>query len=140
MRHDAVSFLSPEELAVLLSSNYSYYEIHPIQAELSAIRRVVKICGYVVVAVLLAVSLAYSGVVIKAINAEVLRYKYDGKHIKFIRTKLIGLSIALPMAILTFLYLALWRFDYMHGSEAMICIAGSVVIIALALRGNRLYE
>ena len=82
-------------------------------------------------------------IVIKAINAEVLRYKYDGycrKHIKLIRTKLIGLSIALPMAILTFLYLALWRFDYMHGSEAMICIAGSVVIIALALRGNRLYE
>ena len=143
MRHDAVSFLSSEELAVLLSSDYSYYEIHPIQAELSAIRRVVKICGYVVVALLLAVSLAYSGVVIKAINAEVLRYKYDGycrKHIKFIRTKLIGLSIALPMAILTFLYLALWSFDYMHGFEVMICIAGSVVSIALALRGNRLYE
>lgn len=143
MRHDAVSFLSPEELAALLSSNCSYYEIHPIQSELSAIGRVVKICGYVVVALLLAVSVAYSRVVIKAINAEVLRYKYDGygrKHIKLIRTKLIGLSIVLPMAILTFLYLALWLTDYMHGSEAMICIAGSVMIIALALRGNRLYE
>ena len=143
MRHDAVSFLSPGELAALLSSDYSYYEIHPIQAELSAIGRVVKICGYVVVALLLAVSVSYSRVVIKAINAEVLRYKYDSygrKHIKLIRTKLIGLSIVLPMAILTFLYLVFWFSGYMHGYEAMICVAGSVVIIALALRGNKLYE
>lgn len=143
MRHDAVSFLNAEELDALLSTDYSYYEILPVLAELSAVEKTVKICGYVVVALLLVVSVIYYRVVIKEINAEVLRYKYDsygGKYIRLIRTKLLGVSIALPTAILAFLYLILWFADYMYGSEAMTCISGSVVIIALALRGNRLYE